>query len=79
MKYLICIVFVLIAGCSKPVSQWTVTAPQDIPGMPGCTYQFIDRGDGGMRVIRCTNSSVSTTYQQGKHSTTIYTTDNGVE
>lgn len=68
MKYFTLIfITILLIGCSKPVNEWTTSAPQPIPGTDGCTYQRVDTGEGSLQLIRCPSASTaSVKYSCGK-------------
>jgi len=54
----------ILVGCTRPVSEWETSSNTDmqtIPGMEDCTYRKIFTGSVHLHIIRCPNSTVSTT------------------
>lgn len=63
-KIALAIAVLILAGCSKPPSEWEVQNPLDlqtVPGLQDCSYHKVFTGSIHLNIIRCPNSSVSTT------------------
>lgn len=74
---------VALAGCSgsNTPQQLKTSFPLDkIRGLEDCTFNRVDPGDvySVITVVRCPNSTTSTTYQMGKTTATVVVID-GIE
>lgn len=77
MKRLIAIAaLAFVAGCAPSSSK--ITFPVVPDELHDCTFHEISDGMTRIKVARCPNSTTSTTYQQGKTTSTAVVID-GVE
>jgi hypothetical protein len=81
MKIFIAVAVLLaLSGCSNPISEWTQTGPfnlKTIRGFEDCTLSTVWTGNVTLYMVRCPNSTVSTT-RTGKNPIRTITVD-GVE
>lgn len=81
MKIFIAVAVLLaLSGCGQPAEQWKSAASGDlkkVQGLEDCRATTIDTGASPLYVIRCPNSTVSTT-RTGKNPVRTITED-GVE
>ncbi len=69
----IALVLIMVAGCGSKAVEYT---PPVIPAdLQDCKFYSMRTNGYNMRVVRCPNSSVSTTFSQGKSTTTTVTID----
>jgi hypothetical protein len=79
MKYLLIVVALILAGCAKPVEEWTThtTDMKDVRGFKGCSMSELSTGDRYLYIVRCPNSDVTTT-TDGKNPETVSAIDHSI-
>ena len=55
---------VVLVGCSPSYEAMSMPVLPD--ELKDCKFYYVSNGDRGMRVVRCPNSTTSTTYTSGK-------------